>query len=298
MSTIFRRIQIKRGNESNRLSVTPAEGELLYTKDTNRLYVGDGNTAGGKELSGSTKDYNELINKPDLAVYERTTDVDVKLDNKADKSTTYTKTETDSKYVTKYHGQGRSATNASIVLKRGDDSNVSCALPVSTTGYAGIITGTDRAKIDKLTTSGDGTKYLSDDGSYKTVSGGGTALYSITGQNTDGAMTQKATTDALSNKVDKVSGKGLSTNDYTTTEKTKLSGIATGATKNATDVQLRDRATHTGTQAISTVTGLQTALDGKASTTHIHDTRYYTKTEIDAKFNAIMGEIRGMTGWQ
>lgn len=45
--------------------------------------------------------------------------------------------------------------------------------------------------------------------------------------------------------------------------KTKLDGIAAGATANATDAQLRDRATHTGTQAISTVTGLQTALDGK-----------------------------------
>lgn len=37
---------------------------------------------------------------------------------------------------------------------------------------------------------------------------------------------------AIGNKVDKVSGKGLSTNDYTTTEKTKLAGIATGAEVN------------------------------------------------------------------
>ncbi len=48
--------------------------------------------------------------------------------------------------------------------------------------------------------------------------------------------------------------------------KTKLDGIAAGATANATDAQLRDRSTHTGTQAISTVTGLQTALDGKLAT--------------------------------
>ena len=34
---------------------------------------------------------------------------------------------------------------------------------------------------------------------------------------------------ALNAKVDKVTGKGLSTEDYTTTEKTKLAGIATGA---------------------------------------------------------------------
>ncbi|WP_019407141.1 pyocin knob domain-containing protein [Stutzerimonas stutzeri] len=48
--------------------------------------------------------------------------------------------------------------------------------------------------------------------------------------------------------------------------KTKLDGIAAGATANATDAQLRDRATHTGSQAISTVTGLQTALDNKINT--------------------------------
>jgi len=36
----------------------------------------------------------------------------------------------------------------------------------------------------------------------------------------------------INNKVDKITGKGLSENDYTTSEKTKLSGIATDATKN------------------------------------------------------------------
>ena len=66
--------------------------------------------------------------------------------------------------------------------------------------------------------------------------------------------------------------------DYTSAEKTKLAGIATAATANATDAQLRDRATHTGSQAISTITGLQTALDGKAASTHTH-----TWTEVTGK---------------
>ncbi len=48
-------------------------------------------------------------------------------------------------------------------------------------------------------------------------------------------------------------------------QSTKLTGIAAGATANATDAQLRDRALHTGAQAISTVTGLQTELDAKAA---------------------------------
>ena len=41
-----------------------------------------------------------------------------------------------------------------------------------------------------------------------------------------------ATQTALNNKVDKVSGKGLSTNDFTIEYKTKLDGIETGAQKN------------------------------------------------------------------
>lgn len=53
---------------------------------------------------------------------------------------------------------------------------------------------------------------------------------------------------------------------FTTAQETKLAGIATGATANSSDATLLDRANHTGAQAISTVTGLQTALDGKQAT--------------------------------
>lgn len=69
--------------------------------------------------------------------------------------------------------------------------------------------------------------------------------------------------EALDEKVDKEVGKGLSENDFSNAYKNKLDGIAPEATKNASDAQLRDRSTHTGTQPISTVTGLQTALDSK-----------------------------------
>lgn len=40
------------------------------------------------------------------------------------------------------------------------------------------------------------------------------------------AKTNKQLTDEIANKVDKVEGKGLSTNDYTTAEKTKLAGLS------------------------------------------------------------------------
>ena len=48
----------------------------------------------------------------------------------------------------------------------------------------------------------------------------------------------QANTLAIAGKVDKVSGKGLSTEDYTTAEKTKLSGIETGANKTIVDSAL------------------------------------------------------------
>lgn len=58
---------------------------------------------------------------------------------------------------------------------------------------------------------------------------------------------------------------GTTNKAYTATEKTKLSGIATGATANDTDANLKNRANHTGSQAISTITSLQTTLDAKAA---------------------------------
>lgn len=49
-------------------------------------------------------------------------------------------------------------------------------------------------------------------------------------------------------------------------DKVKLNGIAANATANATNAELRNRATHTGTQAMSTISGLEAALEAKATT--------------------------------
>ena len=40
-------LQIRRGTNAERLTITPLEGELIYTTDTKLIYVGDGTTAGG-----------------------------------------------------------------------------------------------------------------------------------------------------------------------------------------------------------------------------------------------------------
>lgn len=59
--------------------------------------------------------------------------------------------------------------------------------------------------------------------------------HKVTATITDGTITKAKLAAALvteiEGKVDKVDGKGLSTNDYTTEEKTKLAGVTAGATK-------------------------------------------------------------------
>ena len=44
--------QFRRGTDAQRQTITPAEGEPLYTTDTYTLYVGDGSTLGGRIISG------------------------------------------------------------------------------------------------------------------------------------------------------------------------------------------------------------------------------------------------------
>jgi len=46
-------LQLRRGTNGQRLTITPAEGELVYTTDTKLVYVGDGSTLGGNALGSS-----------------------------------------------------------------------------------------------------------------------------------------------------------------------------------------------------------------------------------------------------
>lgn len=124
-------------------------------------------------------------------------------------------------------------------------------LPLVTTINAGLQSPSDKTKLNGIA---NGATANSTDAALRDRS---------THTGTQSISTVAGLQTSLDTKVDKVTGKGLSTEDYTTAEKTKLSNIANGATANSTDVALRDRSTHTGTQAISTVIGLQAAIDAK-----------------------------------
>lgn len=49
-------LQVRRGTNAERLTITPAEGELIYVTDTKQLFVGDGSTAGGTTTIADTID--------------------------------------------------------------------------------------------------------------------------------------------------------------------------------------------------------------------------------------------------
>ena len=87
----------------------------------------------------------------------------------------------------------------------------------ATTSKAGLMSATDKTKLDSLQNFDDSTIQENIGDLQSSVSTLENSVSTIE--------------ESLGNKVDKVSGKQLSTNDYTTTEKNKLSGIATGATK-------------------------------------------------------------------
>ncbi len=125
----------------------------------------------------------------------------------------------------------------------------------------------------------------------KSASGHGHAISDTSGLQAalDGKATsaQGAKADSA---VQPVSGHGL----YPDADKAKLAGIASQATKNATDAQLRDRSTHTGAQPISTVTGLQTALNDKldADAAAVSADKLTTPRSI-----ALSGDVSGSTSF-
>ena len=90
-------------------------------------------------------------------------------------------------------------------------------------------------------------------------------------------------TNNVSNKVDKVSGKGLSTNDYTNAEKTKLAGIAEGAQKNVQPAW----ALTSGDGAIKNKPTIPTKVSQLTN-----DSNYQDDTEVEASIATNLNALR------
>lgn len=98
-------------------------------------------------------------------------------------------------------------------------------IPAATTTTAGVMTAADKTKLDNMEQSIN-TAVANLIGSAPETLDTLNELAAALGDDPNFATTM---TNALATKVDKVDGKSLSTNDYTTEEKTKLAGIAANA---------------------------------------------------------------------
>lgn len=154
---------------------------------------------------------------------------------------------------------------------------------LSVTGQAADAAAVNTAlatKVDKVTGKGLSTNDFTTEEKTKLARITANATNTIiddTLTQTGQAADAKATGDSLSGKVDKITGKSLSTEDYTTEEKTKLSGIAVGATKVEIDTTLST----TGKAADAKTVG--DALDTKADAT-------ITETALSGKVDKVTGK--------
>lgn len=101
---------------------------------------------------------------------------------------------------------------------------------------------------------------------------------------------------ALNNKVDKVTGKGLSTNDYTTAEKTKLSGIEAGAKVNIIEsVKVNGAALTITDKAVDITVPAATVTGVDSADTVLSLSNKNVKSEIGLKYDETDKKIQ-LTG--
>lgn len=137
-------------------------------------------------------------------------------------------------------------------------------------------------------------------GEYSTLSGevqaNKTAIATLNGKDNEAGSVAKTVKDAveaaqatlqgnIDKKVDKVEGKGLSTNDYTTDEKTKLEGIADGAQVNVIETVKVNGVALTPADKAVDVTVPTGALADKNEVAKA-DLAADLKTEIEGKVNS------------
>lgn len=150
------------------------------------------------------------------------------------------------------------AAAAAVAVHTGDTTAAHAASAISFTPSGGMTATDAQAAILEAYNNGGGGG-----------GGGGATNLAYSASPTNGTVTSDTGTDATLTLADATNA-GL----MAPAQHTKVAGIADGATANATDAQLRDRSTHTGTQAASTIsdplsfpvsTAQQTALDLKAN---------------------------------
>ena len=136
-------------------------------------------------------------------------------------------------------------------------------------------------------------------------SGGGSNVNIVqgTGQSTTNIMSQKAVTDELGKKVNAEEGKGLSTNDYTNEEKTKVTSAVLVTKQELSPYEKQQVLTNIGTASTATITkwiGDEAVARKEADAQTLSSAKSYTDSAVDAirnqigEIGAILDEINGV----
>lgn len=281
-------------NDMNEIKsvVNANSDELQDLQETTTEYVTNTDT----RMNSLESSMSSLEN--DVETFEQTingdiTDIETSIENIT--STTYTKTETDTlldaKATTTALGEETTAReNADTNLQRQIDSIVASSDVVDIVGTYQDLLNYDTSKLG----DNDIIKVL-DDSTHNNATSyfrfkKSTNTWQCIGS--EGPYYTKSETDQLLNgKVNVVSGKGLSTNDFTNALKTKLDGIETNAQVNKIETIKVNNVTQTITnKSVNISVPIKTSdisNDSGYITKDVNNlTNYYKKTEIDTTLNS------------
>jgi hypothetical protein len=153
------------------------------------------------------------------------------------------------------------ATDSAVVAntaKVSADGSVTTHNDVSSAGSGSIITSTERTKLTGIANGATANQTDAHLLNRSNHTGTQTASTISDFANAADLRIASASVEDLNDITDAGSGEII-----TSAERTKLTGIANGATANDTDANLKNRANHTGTQTASTISDFNTQADAR-----------------------------------
>lgn len=173
--------------------------------------------------------------------------------------------------------------NGYITKDVSDLTNYSTTNTVNQAINNAVSSKVDASSISAVATSGD----YNDLNNKPIIPSSTSELTNDSGYLVNADIANLATKDEVSTKVDKVSGKGLSTNDYTTNEKNKLAGIAAGAEVNV-------NADWNATSGDAMILNKPTIPSKTSQLTN--DSGYITSSAVDTKISSAVASVYRVKG--
>lgn len=279
-------------NDMNEIKsvVNANSDELQDLQETTTEYVTN-TDARMNALESSMSNLEDDVSDFEQTINGDITDIETSIENIT--STTYTKTETntllDAKATTTALGEETTAReNADTNLQRQIDSIVASSDVVDIVGTYQDLLNYDTSKLG----DNDIIKVL-DDSTHSNATSyfrWHNSTWNYIGS--EGPYYTKSETDTLLNgKVNVVSGKGLSTNDFTNALKTKLDNIEANAQVNKIETIKVNNVTQTITSKSVNISVPTKTSDISNDSGYINKdvnnlTNYYTKSQIDTTLNS------------